>query len=86
MTPEYCPNCGAAVPRGARACPTCGSDESTGWSDQAAFATSDEDGFDYDRFIEREFGQEGSLPPGIHWFWWLVGVVLVMALARFLIL
>jgi hypothetical protein len=28
-----CPHCGAAVPRGAAACPECGSDEETGWVD-----------------------------------------------------
>ena len=28
-----CPFCGALVPVGAPACPECGSDESTGWSD-----------------------------------------------------
>ena len=28
-----CPFCGAQVPQGALACPECGSDEQTGWSD-----------------------------------------------------
>src|ERR1041384_1119375 len=35
MTPEICPNCGAEVPRQAKACPECGSDEKTGWSEEA---------------------------------------------------
>jgi hypothetical protein len=30
-----CPHCGADVPRGATACPVCGSDEETGWSEYA---------------------------------------------------
>ncbi len=30
-----CPNCGEMVPAGARACPHCGSDEETGWADDA---------------------------------------------------
>ena len=35
MPPEVCPNCGADVPRNAKACPECGSDEKTGWSETA---------------------------------------------------
>jgi hypothetical protein len=31
-----CPQCGARVPLKALACPECGSDERTGWSDAAA--------------------------------------------------
>jgi uncharacterized membrane protein YvbJ len=37
-----CPHCGAAVPSDASACPECGSDEETGWSEDAAY------GFFYD--------------------------------------
>lgn len=33
-----CPHCGADVPVGAPACPICGSDEETGWSDRADYA------------------------------------------------
>ncbi|HEX6813528.1 MAG TPA: zinc-ribbon domain-containing protein [Planctomycetota bacterium] len=29
-----CPNCGASVPVGAKACRECGSDAATGWQDQ----------------------------------------------------
>jgi uncharacterized membrane protein YvbJ len=29
-----CPNCGHEVLRNAKACPHCGSDENTGWSEQ----------------------------------------------------
>lgn len=32
-----CPNCGEEVPAGAAACPACGSDEDTGWSDAAEY-------------------------------------------------
>jgi predicted nucleic acid-binding Zn ribbon protein len=31
--PEYCANCGAEIPRNARACPECGADERTGWAE-----------------------------------------------------
>lgn len=32
-----CPHCGADVPRTATACPECGSDDQTGWSDEAEY-------------------------------------------------
>ena len=88
MSPEVCPNCGAGVPPRARACPECGSDESTGWSEASAYDGLDlpDEDFYYDRYVEREFGKRGPVPEGIHWFWWLVGVVLLIALSMFLVL
>jgi uncharacterized membrane protein YvbJ len=79
MTPEICPNCGAEVPRNAKACPECGSDETTGWSDEAQTGNLDlpEEEFDYDKFVDREFGGKKPVPHGIHWFWWVVAVLLV---------
>jgi ribosomal protein L40E len=60
-----CPHCGADVPAHARSCPECGSDERTGWADDADKWGADiptgygQDDFDYDDFIRREFGGEG---------------------------
>ena len=81
MSPETCPNCGASVPPGAKACPECGSDEQTGWSDQARADGLDlpDDNFNYDDFVQREFGKEGPVPHGIHWAWWLVAIAVVIA-------
>jgi len=82
MAPEVCPNCGAEVPPNARSCPECGSDEETGWSDEA-YASNlglpDEE-FDYDEFTKREFGSKSPVPRGLHWWWWLVGIGLLAAL------
>ncbi len=57
-----CPNCGAEVRVGASACPDCGSDERTGWSEDADVWSADlpsgyenDDDFDYDAFVRREF-------------------------------
>ena len=75
--PETCPNCGADVPRRARACPECGSDESTGWSDSAhaqSLGLPDEE-FNYDEFVEREFSQPKKSRRQL--FWWIVAVVLL---------
>ena len=87
--PEICPHCGALVPRQARACPACGSDEETGWSDRAAAQRLDlpDDEFNYDEFVKEEFGtgQSGRLRPrGIGWLWWVVEVVLVVLSAAWL--
>jgi len=35
--PDECANCGAAIPRHARACPECGADEGTGWREQSIY-------------------------------------------------
>jgi len=58
-----CPHCGAQVRSGARACPECGSDEATGWAEDADKWAADipagyggEDDFDYEDFVRREFG------------------------------
>jgi zinc ribbon protein len=83
LSPALCPNCGAEVPRGAKACPECGSDEKTGWSERAQadnLGLPDED-FDYDDFVKREFGAPKPVPRGIHWFWWLVAVFLLAGFA-----
>lgn len=85
MPPEICPNCGAEVPPSAKACPECGSDEQTGWSEAAETGGLDlpEEHFDYDEFVKREFGGDRPMPHGIHWFWWLVAVLLVLGLLAF---
>ena len=78
-----CPNCGAEVPRRARACPECGSDDQTGWSEEARVGGLDlpDDQFDYDDFVKQEFGGKKPLPRGIHWFWWLVAVLVLVGFA-----
>ena len=84
MTPESCPNCGADVPRNAKACPECGADENTGWSENA-YASKlglPDEGFDHDEFVKEEFGGERK-PRGISWLWWLTAVIL-LALSVFL--
>lgn len=68
-----CPHCGAPVPVGAKACPECGSDERTGWSEDTHADGLDlpegyggDKEFDYDAYVRKEFNwdpERGSKPP-----------------------
>ncbi len=79
MSPEICPNCGALVPENAFACPECGADEETGWNERATVQRLGlpDDEFDYDGYIDEEFGTEKAnvlKVEGISWFWWAVAI------------
>ena len=76
-----CHNCGAEVPERAKACPECGSDEQTGWSAAAESSGLDlpDEEFDYDDFVKKEFGDKSPVPRGLHWFWWLVAIIIIIA-------
>lgn len=82
MSPEICPNCGARVPSNARACPECGADEETGWSEEARSDGLDlpDQEFNYEEFVKKEFGKSKAVPRGIHWLWWLVALLLLITL------
>lgn len=81
MSPRECPNCGAEVPPRAKACPECGSDDQTGWSEEAQLDGLDlpDDNFDYNEFVKEEFGSKTPVPRGIHWFWWVIGILILVA-------
>lgn len=82
MPPAICPHCGTRVPPQAKACPECGADEETGWSEAARKDELDlpDENFDYEEFTKREFGGATVTPRGLHWFWWLVAVLMVAGL------
>ncbi|MGE5208135.1 MAG: zinc ribbon domain-containing protein [Alphaproteobacteria bacterium] len=79
--PETCPVCGEDVPRKALACPECGADYNSGWSDEAAYDGLDlpVDSFDYPKFVQQEFDPSHS--SGMHTAWWITGVILILAFA-----
>jgi uncharacterized membrane protein YvbJ len=85
LAPETCPNCGADVPRKARACPECGSDERTGWSDDAHTQSLDlpDDNFNYDEFVQREFGKPKRSPTRL--LWTIVAIALVLGFVLLLL-
>jgi predicted nucleic acid-binding Zn ribbon protein len=89
MPPEFCPNCGAEVPSSAKACPECGADEQTGWSDRAHAHRLGipDDEFDYDEFINEEFGKKKESrvkPSNIRWLWWVVAIGVLLAVLTIL--
>jgi len=84
MTPDVCPNCGAEVPRAtpkpvpnaARMNKPAG--RKTAYASQLGLP---DENFDYDKYIKREFAGEKVVPRGIHWFWWLVALLVLSAFA-----
>jgi zinc-ribbon domain len=87
MSPENCPHCGADIPPNAKACPECGSDEKTGWSEEAHASGLDlpEEEFDYEAFVKREFGNEKKAAPRGTWFWWLIALLVLLAFITLLV-
>jgi hypothetical protein len=88
QTPEICPVCGATVRAGARACADCGADERTGWDDEKTRYDGldlPDESFDDDE-TRRDAGLKPShLPRETSRFWWLVAIVLVVAVAGLLV-
>jgi predicted RNA-binding Zn-ribbon protein involved in translation (DUF1610 family) len=80
--PSACPVCGADVPAHAHACPECGADERTGWNEETTRHDGldlPEEAFDRDEFLRDEGLKSRSHPKGVRWFWWLVGIGLLLA-------
>jgi hypothetical protein len=91
-----CPDCGAEVKVGARACPGCGparrkrprrQRKRRAWKQDPIHDGLDlPDGdFDYDDFIAREFGGKAGKGGKIAWYWWLTGLLLVAGFVAMLV-
>lgn len=39
-----------------------------------------DDDFDYDEFVSREFGKAPHQALGVAWYWWLLGIIALVAL------
>ena len=65
-----CPNCGADVPVGAAACRECGSDDSTGWSEDTLY-----DGLD---LPDPGYGPEEPAPAPSRFPWKAVAIGMVV--------
>lgn len=77
--PEECAQCGADIPRRARACPACGADERTGWRESSPY-----DGLDLpdSAWAEEEAQRPAGAPRvnGLAWYWWIAGALLLASL------
>jgi hypothetical protein len=75
--PDECANCGADIPRSARACPQCGADERTGWRESSIY-----DGLDLPEETAPGAPSLGSPRDvnGLRWYWWCAGVALTLLL------
>src|SRR5690242_9235446 len=81
-TPEVCPVCGEDVPRNALSCLECGADRNSGWREDADMYDGvdlSEHHFNYDHFVQKEFGSRVK-PPGLNTIWWIVGIALIIVL------
>jgi predicted nucleic acid-binding Zn ribbon protein len=79
LPPDECANCGADIPRNARACPHCGADERTGWRETSIYdgldLPEDSDSGADDAHMHGRPQRRGSLP------WYRVAVlILVLAI------
>lgn len=92
-TDPRCPECGAPVHLNSRSCAQCGAKRGhRGWlqgEGDAGLGLSeiDEDDFDYEEFVAREFGENAAEQNFLHRmttkqrFWWLVAVLTLIAFA-----
>ena len=87
MPEGYCPNCGTELSPADRACPECGSDEATGWS-QSAYCENlgipdpDEE-FDHDEFVASEFGHADKKTSRPRLVWVFVTIAIIAILLGF---
>ena len=82
MTPEVCPSAARTFRPTPKPVPNAAPTKHTGWSEEAGAEGLDlpDENFDYEEFVKREFGGgKNPKPRGIHWFWWVVGILLVAA-------
>ena len=85
--PAECANCGAAIPRNAKACPECGADERTGWRETSVYDDLDLPESAWSEDEQSETGRSTPRVNGVPWYWWCVGVLLaamlVLGMIRF---
>jgi hypothetical protein len=74
--PDECANCGATIPRQARACPQCGADERTGWREPSTYDGLDLPASAYDDGVPK------PLRRGLAWYW-IVAIVAAIIVSLF---
>jgi uncharacterized membrane protein YvbJ len=80
-----CPHCGEQINKNAKACPYCGSDEQTGWSDQTYMDDIDlGDDIDYEDLVQKEFPKSTPALKKISWITVVGAIVLFFFIATML--
>ena len=79
--PENCANCGAAIPRTARACPECGADERSGWREASVYDGLDLPDSAWAGDAEAPAAATPAHPGGrVRWYWLAAGLLVVIVL------
>jgi hypothetical protein len=77
--PASCAQCGATVPRRARACPECGADERTGWREASVYDGLDLPAEALDGDTTARPARSGSASE-LKWYWIAVAALLLLLL------
>jgi hypothetical protein len=81
----YCENCGERLTN-RHFCRACGASDESGWA-PPDLAEDDDDDFDYDEFVQREFGRKSGRPRNVAATTWgtilIVLVVIGLLLTQF---
>ncbi len=80
-----CPSCGRQA-RVGRPCPGCEKPlqkKKHSWESHPTSEGLDlpSDDFDYDDFVAREFGKAPHRKLGVKWYWWLLALIVLAAMA-----
>ena len=81
MKTLFCPNCGEEIGKNDKACPHCGSDENTGWSEEATLnrlGVSSYNEEDYQETIRKEFGNPKKQKSLINWIFSIITLILII--------
>lgn len=80
-----CPHCGEPVAANAKVCRACGASDACGWNDEHPGEQNynDEDGFDYDEFVRREFPQHVNPEASVR-HTWISAVIVLLVLSLIL--
>ena len=80
--PDECANCGAAIPRNARACPECGADERTGWRESSIYDGLDlpEESWSDDDDNTLSARKASRSRGGLRWYWVLAALLVLATL------
>lgn len=81
--PSECAQCGAPIPPGAHACPACGADERTGWRESSVYDGLELPDTAWDADEDSATSRRRTSNPirrvnGIAWYWWCVGVAVLL--------